>query len=61
MNETYQEGSSLDLPQISVPIFPPYEWWDRLFAAVYLLVGYLFICVVISYEFERNLALFTIF
>lgn len=61
MNETYQEGSSLDLPQISAPIFPPYEWWDRLFAAVYLLVGYLFICVVISYEFERNLALFTIF
>ena len=60
MSEKYQEGSQECLSEISAPIFPKYESVDRLVAAVYLLVGYLFIYVFSSYEFERNLALFTV-
>lgn len=60
MNENYQEGSQECLSEISAPIFPAYEPQDRLFAVVYLLVGYLFIYVFSSYEFEYNLALFTV-
>lgn len=52
-----QEEPSL----VQVSVFPRCEAVDRLFAVVYLLVGYVFVCVMSSYEYERNLALFTVF
>lgn len=61
MNEYDQKGSQNCLPRVSVPVFPKCEPVDRLFAVVYLLVGYGFVCLCSSIDFERNLAVFTVF
>lgn len=61
MNEKIQEGSQECLPRVSAPLFPKCAPVDRLFAAVYLLVGYSFVSLCCSDNFERNLALFTVF
>lgn len=61
MNHMQQEGACGRLPQFSAPFFPKCDSIDRLFAAVYLLVGYAFICGGFSGNFEINIALFTVF
>lgn len=61
MNENAQEGRQECLSRICAPFFPECEPVDRLFAVLYLLAGYGFIYVCSSMEFERNLAVFTVF
>ena len=61
MNEYDQKGSQNCLPRVGVPVFPKCEPVDRLFAVVYLLVGYGFVCLCSSIDFERNLVVFTVF
>lgn len=56
-----QKGGRECLPRVSAPIFEACEPVDRLFAAVYLLIGYGFIYLCSSSNFERNLAVFTVF
>ena len=61
MNDMQKEGVQERLPQFCAPIFPKCDSIDRLFAVIYLLVGYAFIYACSSYTFEQNLALFTVF
>ncbi len=61
MNEQYQEGDRPSLVEINTPVFPKCELVDRLMAVVYLLVGYGFIWMCSSYDFEKNLSIFTVF
>ncbi len=61
MNKYDQKGSQDCLPRVSAPVFPKCEPIDRLFAAVYLLVGYGFIYLCSGNNFERNLGIFTVF
>ncbi len=61
MNKYDQKGSQDCLPRVSAPVFPKCEPIDRLFAAVYLLVGYGFIYLCSGNDFERNLGIFTVF
>lgn len=58
MNEIQHQEQQLSE---NVSAFPKFESIDRMFAVIYLLVGYLFISVFSSFEIERNLSLFTIF
>ena len=60
MNDMQKEGVQERLPQFCAPIFPKCDSIDRLFAVIYLLVGYAFIYACSSYTFEQNLALFTV-
>lgn len=61
MTDSNQENRQEGLPYISTPIFEKYESIDRIFAVIYLLVGYGFIYTFSSVNFERNIALFTVF
>ncbi len=60
MDERNQEGGRNCLPAANTPHFPECGPADRMFAVVYLLVGYGFIHICSSWNFERNLAVFTI-
>lgn len=59
MNNRTLEGSRNRLPEIRIPFFKEYGETDRIFAVLYLFVGYGFIYVCSSQNFERNLAIFT--
>lgn len=61
MDEQYQGGSKPCLSEVNAPVFPKCEPVDRLMAVIYLLVGYGFICLCSSSDFERNLGVFTVF
>ena len=61
MTNRNQEGSRECLPCISEPIFTKYDSIDRIFALVYLAVGYGFIYTFSSVDFEKNIAIFTVF
>lgn len=61
MNHMYQEGSQNSLPCISAPVFPENEAIDRVFAAVYLLVGYGFVYVFTGATDTWTLSVFTVF
>lgn len=54
-------GQQVQLSEITAPIFPKCEPADRLFAVIYLIVGYAYVSVCSSYEFEQYLAIFTVF
>ncbi len=56
-----QEGRQECLPCVSAPIFAKYDSIDRIFASVYLVVGYGFIYAFSSIGFEKNIAIFTVF
>ena len=43
MKHMYQDGSQDGLPYTRGPVFPKNETTDRIFAFVYLLVGYGFV------------------
>lgn len=61
MKEEYQNGSQECLLRASASVFPEYGSADRLFAALYLLVGYGFVRLCSSAHFEQNLAFYTVF
>lgn len=61
MNHMYQEGSQNSLPCISAPIFTKYETIDRIFAVVYLLVGYSFVYLFTEALDTWALSAFTVF
>lgn len=61
MTNSNQEGSQERLPCISAPIFTKYDGIDRIFAVIYLAVGYGFIYTFSSIGFEKNIAVFTAF
>lgn len=57
MTDMYQEG----LPCVNTSTFTKYDSIDRIFAVVFLAVGYGFIYTFSSIGFEKNLAIFTVF
>lgn len=61
MNHMNQEGSPNSLPYISAPVFSENKAVDRVFAAVYLLVGYGFVYVFTGAYNTWSLSVFTVF
>lgn len=61
MSHRYQEGSQNSLPCISAPVFTKNEAIDRVFAAVYLLVGYSFVYLFTGAVDTWAFSAFTIF
>lgn len=56
-----QEGSQKSLPVLSAPIFPQYGAEDRIFAVIYLLVGYGFIYLFTGIMERWAYSVFTVF
>lgn len=45
----------------SAAVFPKYETIDRVFSVVYLMIGYVFICVFTAFRDTWNFSAFTVF
>ncbi len=61
MKHMYQEGSQDGLPYTRGPVFPKNETTDRIFAFVYLLVGYGFVYMFMDAADSWVLSVYTVF